>query len=1035
MAAHVRDCLTNTNAPTTAHPFDDIEPTPGSNHDHHPYQRDQAQPQPHFWTRDTINGLTTGPRTRPSKRIAPGLEQRLRHLEEQKLRREAEARRKHSIGRILEEQLQDLERLQREREEVVEIQRRGKTWTGPVLPVIVHRTQSMPGGVRLSGGPVLTDNEASLLESDVSSIIDISDRFEVSDTEDELRDTQKYRMPDCGKTRLHLRTKEPLSPSARHVPRSPGSGRREKRDSTPTTPRSTHVTTNGHSPAATMDSSGTNWHERNSSSVTIGDGEFGPSLSRAGSIYTLGRASFTGQLAQLTSMRLPDASSLAKRISSLSSAAEAAKALSDASEQIRLWISKASDVLDGLNADDDVEWAAIGGREGIEDVDTTITKFQKLVEVYILSIEELQMREDIASLSADDIKGSVGMMETILGSWKKIKDTLKNVKEQVVIAMEWEELWNKVLGEVAQEMDALNHMVFEMEEMRHQGHESVLSSRDSIDISELETILEEQPGRGKPPTNSRHSLPQLNPNSPAIATPPTTNGSKEDSSLLALFARMQPLRAALDFLPMRLSAWEERGNMHFPSATLDLEERLKQLEEQWKKLEADAESLRRELGEDRWIMVFRNAGRQAMKMCESITRSFEKLKAAVESNERQSDPSAVNERILNYEQKKRHYGPAIQRVLAIIDRGVMDRLTVNGEILRLQSDMKRRWTALQSEMADMDVVVEEMKSESDAKEKQDKHLRDSVSTVISSERSIASSLMDTPGSSPASSVVGDSRKGSFGSRTPTPLTNIKTRDSSNPRIRLSSGSSMPRRSLLPRSSFADLHSPSPKASPSSIPTPAMTPMSKGPAWPARPEAPQDPSKARWTRLAKNEDKGFRPLSAYEPSPYAKAPVTPKTNYLRAGSKTYATPMTTDRRIFSAPTPNGPSSIPRPTTVMGTATSSRKSSLPVPSTTPSKTTTHRTLNPKKSAPSLRPGSSRTASSGRRSSLLPPIPAVPTGGVDGNEADNESPSHHRMRPPSAMASGRRSSLMPSRARSRLSESTGSQALDSKPKWRGA
>ncbi|EME42665.1 hypothetical protein DOTSEDRAFT_73480 [Dothistroma septosporum NZE10] len=887
----------------------------------------------------------------------------------------------------------------------------------------------MPSGVRLSGGPVLTDNEASMLESDVSSVIDISDRFEVSDTEDEWRETQKYRMPDGGKTRLHLRTKEPLSPSARHVPKSPG--RSGKRDSTPTTPKSPHVTTNGHSPAASMSYPGTNWHERNLSRESISDGDLGPNLSRAGSIYTLGRASFTGQLAQLTSMRLPDASSLAKRISSLSSAAEAAKALSDASEQIRLWISKASDVLDGLNADDDVEWAAAGSREGIEEVDNTITKFQRLVEVYILSIEELQMRQDIVSLSADDIKGNVGQMETILGSWKKIKDTLKNVKEQVEIAMEWEELWNKVLGEVAQEMDGLNHMVFEMEEMRHQGHESVLSSRDSIDISELETILEEQPGRGKSAANHRHSLPQLSPNSPAIATPPTANGSKEDSSLLALFARMQPLRAALDFLPMRLSAWEQRGNMHFPNATVDLEQRLKQLEEQWKKLEADAESLRRELGEDRWIMVFRNAGRQAMKMCESITRSFEKLKAAVDSNERHVDPSSVNERVLNYEQKKRHYGPAIQRVLAIIDRGVLDRLTVNGEILRLQSDMKRRWSALQAEMVDMDLVVEEMRTENDAKEKQDKHLRDSVSTVISSERSIRSSLMDTPGSSPASSVVGGSRKGSFGSRTPTPLTNIKTRDSSNPRIRLSSGSSMPRRSLLPRSSFADLNSPSPK---SSIPTPAIAPVPRGPAWPARPEATQDPSKGRWTRLAKNEDKGFRPLSAFEPSPYAKAPVTPKTNYLRAGSKTYTTPLASDRRHVSAPTPSAPSSIPRPTTVMGTATSSRKSSLPVRSITPSKAASHRTLNSKKSAPTLRP-SSRFAS-GRRNSLLPPIPAVPTGGVDGNEADNESPSHHKVRPPSALASGRRSSLMPNRARSRLSESTGSQALSGaeKPKWRG-
>ena len=62
------------------------------------------------------------------------------------------------------------------------------------------------------------------MESDVnSSPISLGTRLVPSDSEDEnddneedsLQDGRKYRMPDVGKTRLDLRTKEPMSPTRR----------------------------------------------------------------------------------------------------------------------------------------------------------------------------------------------------------------------------------------------------------------------------------------------------------------------------------------------------------------------------------------------------------------------------------------------------------------------------------------------------------------------------------------------------------------------------------------------------------------------------------------------------------------------------------------------------------------------------------------------------------------------------------------------------------------------------------------------------
>lgn len=889
------------------------------------------------------------------------------------------------------------------------------------------------GGVRLDGGPVPSEPETSFVDTDASSVISISDRLGPSDTEEEgeaWHDRHKYRLPDVGKTRLHLRTKEPLSPSPRSPRRGAGGGAGAGSMSGPATPREGREGGGASGNGSRLARAGSGYFAgANGSSENVSDSDFVPSgLSRAGSIYTLGRASLQGQLSHLTSLRLPDASSLAKRISSIPTSTEAAKALSDASDQIRLWITKASDVLNGLSAEDDVEWAAAGGREGIEDVDAAIRRFETLIEVYVLSIERLQTRGDIDALPAEDLMGVVHQMEIIVTSWSGIKADLKGVKLQVEIAMEWEELWNTTLGQIAQEMEGLERLVFEMEERRHAGAEGILSSRDSIDISELETIVEEKPGKITAANDKRLSIPPFSPTEPI--QPPPPNAEKDDSSLLGLFARMQPLRASLDFLPMRLAAFHNRGKAVFPSACEDLESRRDQLELNWKKLEYDAESLRRELGEDRWVLVFRNAGRQALKMCESVERSCVKLHESVEASEWDSNLGSFGKKVESFEAKKFHYGPAIERVLAIIDRGVADRLTVNGEILRLQSDMRDRWSALQAELMGLESTLESLNLET-AREKQ---LRDSVSTVTSSERaSVASSFvdrLDTPGSSPASSVVGTSRKSSFqGSRTPTPLTNGKTRQcSTGPR------SSIPRRIPLTQSGeFRSTPSPSPLTM--RMPSPRAASMNDSPV----------SQRPRWVGGKKIENRDFLPLSALEPSPYAKTPVVRQTNYLRSTSTPTAqklpiltrTPMTSKSRTVSTTsslvTPSPSSRLAAPSTLPRAASSlqpSRKSSLPIP--------TLATATPSRAATAM--------ASKRALSAAPPL-RTPSRQArqdvsDGNEADSESPAHHkgRSRPPSALA-GRRSSMLPTRrAGSGMQQRAGLGAGDGggggegeRPPWR--
>ena len=472
-------------------------------------------------------------------------------------------------------------------------------------------------------------------------------------------------------------------------------------------------------------------------------------LSRTESVFSFSRTSFSSQLSNLTSISFPSPQSLSTGVSAIPTAPRAIRALAQAAAQILLWADKASKILGNLDADDDVEWAAAAGRDGLDEIEQAVNRFEALVEVYVQAIDELQMRPDIGDVPAKDLQGVVEQMENTLADWDKVKTSLKGLHDQVELAMEWEELWGTVLGDVGEEMNSLSRLVFEMEEKRHMSmREDEKNGNDQeIDLNGLESFLQDVPKRSHTLDcdSNRLNIPVGLGTSPL--TSPALDKTIGDSALMALFARMQPLRASLDFLPMRLSMFQARADKVFPTVCKELEDRRVRLESDWKRLEKEAEDLRRELGEDRWVLVFRNAGRQAEKMCESVERSITRLQEAFESSVQHTSPSAMAARIESFEGKKMHYAPAIDRVLAIIQKGVKDRLTVNGEVIRLHTGMTARVQAMHRSLKIMETTIAETNAI------QSTGLRDSVSSVITMDRSASDSFDVSPNSSPASSVV------------------------------------------------------------------------------------------------------------------------------------------------------------------------------------------------------------------------------------------------------------------------------------------
>ncbi|KAI9795802.1 MAG: hypothetical protein M1833_006823 [Piccolia ochrophora] len=849
----------------------------------------------------------------------------------------------------------------------------------------------MSGAAVRSLGGDLARERTSTEYSDASSIASSGDRIMATDSEgEEMRgngsvDSHKYRIPGH------------VDASHKALPNLPTERGMSSRNGSVAQSTSSMSTMAGESPCPTPSIS-------NADSTPSGDVQsyFNPlGLHRAESVYTLSRVSFEVQISQLTSLQLPQASSLKSSISSIKTSTAAAKALGHASDQIRGWIRKASKVIEGLDSQDEVDWAATGGRDGLTQIDGAITKFESLIEVYVGAIEELQTREDIGSLPQKELKGVAAQMEATVKEWKDARGALKTVKHQVEYAMEWEELWNTVLGDIENEITALSGDVFEMEEKRHSTITEESHQGNGVDLGDLSTILEETaPGGPRTPAGNSPSLPELHAFSSPLQSP--GNDISQDDTYLGIFARMQPLRASLDFLPIRLSSFRKAASSDFPTACSELQRRTERIEADWARLQSDAENLRKELAEDRWVSVFRNAAKQAQKMCESLRRALLKVREAVDAGYHHSNPPSLAKRIEAYESQKMHCGPAITRVIGIIGNGVKDRRTINGDILRLQTETTETWASLEHDMAELDALLE------DIHVSKSQQLRDSISSSISIDRSAAGSAIDTPGSSPASSVILSSTTG--GKSPGTPSRPMKDRTSSG------SFSSIPRPnavqrhvSMPPGTSNPSQRRPASRLSSTPVPrltarrssptgsTFSSTPTPSGPR--SRPSMSNLDGRPRWNSSVNtiDSDLGHRLKhpSASSESPY-------KRPFSRSSQRSS---LALNESFIPQPSPLGSDGSFSPSAL---TSSLAKLSVQDRRGSPARSTVSSTDAPR---PSLRnrPSTSRLSQSTtrRRSSF---VLDKDDAGVDSAALTTPTATPRAPRPATAMASGRRSSLLP-------------------------
>ncbi|KZV94592.1 hypothetical protein EXIGLDRAFT_736619 [Exidia glandulosa HHB12029] len=149
--------------------------------------------------------------------------------------------------------------------------------------------------------------------------------------------------------------------------------------------------------------------------------------------------------------------------------------------------------------------------------------------------------------------------------------------------------------------------------------------------------------------------------------------------------------------------------------------------EEWEAVQNEAETLRDELKEDKWLAVFRTVSEQAEGMMSSLEkgvtqchdfiwlvqrRNTEDHQSTVSSGTSLlSDRSPINYEtfttlLQSFESKKKYYMPSITKVLSVLDKGVRDRVTKNGECLRRHADLRARWHNLRERIGRIDQEME-----------------------------------------------------------------------------------------------------------------------------------------------------------------------------------------------------------------------------------------------------------------------------------------------------------------------------------------
>lgn len=200
-----------------------------------------------------------------------------------------------------------------------------------------------------------------------------------------------------------------------------------------------------------------------------------------------------------------------------------------------------------------------------------------------------------------------------------------------------------------------------------------------------------------------------------------------DKALMTLDERLEAVAHGMKSVSESVAPFQNQPNDTPDSEQAVLVRKHAVLVIEWEAVQNDTDVLREELKEDKWLTVFRTVTEQADGMMGSLEKAVNRCqdfiwqvhrggaenslsqssyRGSVSSDKNPLSIEVFNELLSSFEAKKKHYVPATSKVLAIIDNGVQNRVTKNGETLRRHGESAKRWRILKERMAKTEKEME-----------------------------------------------------------------------------------------------------------------------------------------------------------------------------------------------------------------------------------------------------------------------------------------------------------------------------------------
>lgn len=337
-------------------------------------------------------------------------------------------------------------------------------------------------------------------------------------------------------------------------------------------------------------------------------------------------------------------------------------------DQTRKYFTNAKAILGELQSEDDVEFI-YQGRQAVHQVDSDITAAGNVMGQLMNALEDTR-NENVSNKSPlyKNYMPIVSKIEAAIKEWQETLAMCHQVKTQVAISSEWKDLYEKILTDIELEIQSCSNIIFSIQEGRH------LLGSGMIDVGQLSNAMNSTPFAGS------KRLPSL-----------TLADDEINTKFLNLLTKMKPLQMSLSIIPMRIDAYASKANEWFPTSVSTLQSKYVKLEERWQHLTADVNALENELVENRWRQIFQKASRQAFDKLNSLEENIRYI--SLEKNLQNPEGAKIE----RYCVMNAQLIPLITRTIALLDQAITERLVTGPDMFAMQSSLHQTWSQMSSQ--------------------------------------------------------------------------------------------------------------------------------------------------------------------------------------------------------------------------------------------------------------------------------------------------------------------------------------------------